>query len=563
MYDIKVFEQWSKLYNCIDTAPTRYPVQDWKYHPAPHQKSFAPMDLWPIIKSQILLRCTHYFHTETGPGRVTISEAVRSKPTSPFIPAGSAITETYDVELREDHHWDLQDLRKRYPEIVTGRIARMWPQTKSSIVFLGAAICNYNIGDYKVQTHIDPLRIALENAGYKTATLLTDVEQDDPILREALLGGTFGIKEKFIEARNVYAKVPPFSFDKLPGFAELIDDIKAIFPIENILTKDIVSGAIAQTYSTYMIFRDYIRLSKLEAVCMYAYYGIAGNAISLACRENGIPFFDIQHGVAGNAHESYSWAGAPVDGYNTTPQHYLTWTDQEAADINDAITSSLPPAINVGHTWRLTEELIKLDASGVNLANFDRFTSAQKSYEAQAQKTQKFYAKASEQTKHILVCLYANEPAEWLPELISQAPKSWKFFLRLHPAELMDQNKVEMRINNLSDLDIEISYSSKSPIPLLMPHMDVVLNKFSSITRDAWAYNTPSVCYSLSSKWYNDPDKFEGILLSEPQPEAVIQSLEKAMRIKEDTTLSPSAMTIDQLSDALVSTIKAYASADK
>ena len=66
------------------------------------------------------------------------------------------------------------------------------------------------------------------------------------------------------------------------------------------------------------------------------YYGSIGMAFDLACREFGIPSFDIQHGVQGSLHAAYGrWLRLPVNGYELLPSFFLCWSQKEKSVIEE------------------------------------------------------------------------------------------------------------------------------------------------------------------------------------------------------------------------------------
>jgi len=550
MNNPEIYEQWKTLYNLINTSPERYPVNDWVYFQEKDNGLFSKMDLWPIIKSQILLRLTNYFHTETGPAKVATSEKDRARPTTKFIHESATPVVNTPVNLSENHQKERLVSSDKLRKIGFGRMSRAFPKYHSDVLFLGAGMCNYETGSVQIQNHIDPLRLALEAKGVKTATALLDVSKDDPITRDAFLGGTYGFSEYFGQARYAYAKIPLFDFSQLPGFADWLDEINEVFPIEHIITREIISSAIAQTYSCYKVFRDYFRINNIKAVFIYCYYGYAGHAASLACRESGIPCVDIQHGVAGEGHESYSWPHSPVDGYNTLPTNFLTWTDEEAQSINVHKKGRFPTAVNIGHSWKLTDDILNNADEKHSLVNYNRFQETCKDYNILKNLSEEAFGNETTESKNILVCLYTNESTFWLEEVMQKAPLSWKFFLRLHPGEAKDKVAFAVRLSALKRLDIEVSLSTKLPIPALMPHMDVIVNKYSSVIHDARAYNVPSVCYSLSAKWYYNTKDNNGIKIVKHDAKSILAGIKSVIKKQEHLTKMP-LFTQTQLSDLL------------
>lgn len=501
---------WRELFEAFDTAPERYPVHTWRHE---------ALDIWPILKTQFMLRACNLFHANKA--SIVLDEEKLTAPLGPISqktpdPAYTARVSTPPPAPEKN-------------SFAAGfnRPSRAIPAPVGKVLFWGSEIGSSDIGGFKYQRLIDPVRIVLEERGIVTTTLLTDLGADDPELQRFLVGGVHGAKDHFATMRNTYVGKTVVDFDVFDGFPEWFSEMTAIWPIDKIQTREILSSVIRQTQSCYQIALDYYRLHRLEAVFGSAFYGLLGHASAAACRDLEIPFVDIQHGVAGRGHESYHWPNAPVGGYNTLPTHYLTWGDFEASSIRDGAGASQMWAKSIAHPWVLADQLFRAEETPVAV-NVNRFSAVSRQHAERSA----FWRRLRErpEAKNILVSLYTDQPVDFFLELIAQAPSNWQFFIRLHPGEALREGAIEAREQEFLGLRAEIRETSSSQICELMPEMQAHLTKYSSTVLDADAFGVPSVCYSDSAEWFYPSDAYPDVSVVPEQAQAILKALADTMR---------------------------------
>ncbi|GJL95246.1 MAG: hypothetical protein DHS20C05_16510 [Hyphococcus sp.] len=498
---------WQRLFVAFDTSPERYPVHLWRYE---------ALDIWPIVKTQFMLRACNLFHADkshflTPSGDLNKSEIRFTS--GNYAPSDSSLIARPPASKKND-----------LPTGV-GRTAKSFRPLVADVLFWGSDIGRTDIGDYGVMPLIDPFRIVLEEAQIRTTTLLVDVAKDDPSLNDMMAGGAYGFRDEFNKMRTAYTNGDLIDFEQMDGFSDWFAEMNAIWPIECLHTRTQLSSVIAQTQSCYQILLDYYRIHALKGVAIYAFYGPLGHASAAACRDIGIPCMDIQHGVAGSGHESYHWPNMPVRGYNTLPTHFLTWTDVERQSIAEHAGPDGPDATTVGHTWRLTEEIFRLDRTPIAL-NQERYFRTRKALQ---QGLKNYGAKLSEKNAggiNILVSLYTDQDIDWLKAVIENSPADWRYFVRLHPGEAKRPGAVEARKTLLGGLNAEVETSTHATIPELMPHMNMHLTKYSSTVIDALAYGVPSVCFSESAAWFYPSEDYKNVIVVENNPDEIVKALE-------------------------------------
>lgn len=154
---------------------------------------------------------------------------------------------------------------------------------------------------------------------------------------------------------------------------------------------------------------------------MICYYSLEGMALCLACRKQGIPSIDIQHGIQGSGHRAYSrWTKVPQNGYELLPTLFWCWSDYEAETISDwgEIAGNQHKAIVAGNPW---------------LDKFQEFTKSDV-FRAESKEFDKLIANKQ---KVLLVCL-SGIPSfgvgldEFLLDTMKNSAPSFLWLVRMH-----------------------------------------------------------------------------------------------------------------------------------
>lgn len=539
------FELWERLFTTVNTSPARHPVNQWRYTHPHAGREYGAIDVWPILKMMVLLRGCHYFHADAEhvltPTSIAHDPEVRLS--VPRAPLGAILPRSLQnlyVNLgRRFHH---QARIEAAPHTPPKSFVRSWPDYHADVLMFGTTTCNYRLGDCLTQLHIDPLRLALEEAGLHTATLLTDVQAGDAALEAALLGGTFGFKDELQQA--LHGLPPPLVFDlaELPGYADWYEEVAAVYPIDRLLTRKMVSDQLRRTFTVYMSFYEFFRLRRIKAVFLYAFYGTVGYAAAAAGKALGIPVADIQHGVAGAGHESYHWPDMPTAGYNTLPSDFLLWSDADGACVRNFAGPGGPLTTTIGHSWRLLDSALR-DRQDTVAVDSARFSAAQENYAG----TDTDSGPTTDRLR-ILLTLRNNEDITWLEPLLDDLPPAWHLMIRLHPAELRDPSRLQQRKAVLQRAGVEVERPSSLPMPVILGHSDVHVTQYSSAVLDARAFGVPSVCYSLSANWFYAEEKrsFVTVVVQEHAAlRAAISAIAEAgaTRLEPPDCLDPAALT--------------------
>lgn len=516
--DLEKYSAWANLHHAMARSPLHHPVNAWRYHHPLAADDDPSMDLWPLIKCLYMVGACHRVHA--------------GAPSPPPEPAPAAPVHSSSARV--------PNTRMR------------WPNLDCEVLMLGTSVGNQALDELRSQHHLDPLREALSRVGLRSTTLLTDVSADAAQNIPMLLGPSVGAARIM---RAIQSHLPPsevFTLERLVGFERWHAEVSALYPIDHVLSRSRLKEVIEKVYSAAYCLRRYFAQQALKAVVTYCYYGAHGFAAALACRSLGIPFFDMQHGSAGSHHHCYDWPGMPEGGYNTLPTHFLCWSDVEGRAIESHAVPGRPAAINVGHSWRLMEQLLL--SVGEKAAGMARFVdpTVRTNYARLSEfAAQQRAARAALGVTTVLVTLRADEDIAWLAPLLMAKDSQLHFLLRLHPAESRDAARLARRVAALESPRVEVTRACRTPMPALLRECEVHLTAYSASVLDALAFGVPSLCYAWSSRWFFSPEQYPLVQMVDATPEAV----RAALVAKRTSPQPPPCASLSELGAKLASAI--------
>lgn len=235
-------------------------------------------------------------------------------------------------------------------------------------------------------------------------------------------------------------------------------------------------------YAEY--FGTVLEVAQPSVVFMVSYYWSGGMAMSLACRERGIPTVDLQHGVQGTLHAAYGrWRRIPQTGYELLPQIFWCWSEAEAEAIrewNTAVTDRHRPLLG-GNPW--LSEWLK-EGTDLVVPHDQKIRSL-------------MLAKAK---RHILVTLQSGFTHEGvLAELLRAMRESrddWQWWVRLHPVDVGKRSYVRRLLEESKVPNFTLEPSTDLPLYALLRRMDVHVTHSSSTVLEAEMFSVPSVLVS-------------------------------------------------------------------
>lgn len=211
------------------------------------------------------------------------------------------------------------------------------------------------------------------------------------------------------------------------------------------------------------------------AIVGFSYCSADAMGLIRACRKLGILTIEIQHGVQGSEHMAYHrWAGLPEQGYDTLPDIFWTWSEEEKKYI-DSWANSRPEAHRA------------MVGGNPCLHIYDQKGSYNPS------SIQTLLNKTKEQALNVLFTAQAfDRLPDFFIEAIRQTP-NWKWWIRIHPQywEMEEPLRKQLEANNLANA--AISTSSELPLIRLLEQCDVHVTEFSSSVLEAQSCGVASV----------------------------------------------------------------------
>lgn len=348
--------------------------------------------------------------------------------------------------------------------------------TMADFIFLSNPLCKTLVNDHWYDKFCGPIRQELDNRGYYS--LHFEMGRDYRIPRYN--------SEIFLQSKLDYLKIRSRLFSnntfisEWEGFGEMLEGLEYDWNIK-ILPKQLQKSIlyVEQLSNWYL---DIIKKTHIKACFMICYYSLEGMALCLACRKQGIPSIDIQHGIQGSGHRAYSrWTKVPQNGYELLPTLFWCWSDYEAETISDwgEIAGNQHKVIVAGNPW---------------LDKFQQFTKSDV-FRAESKEFDKLIANKQ---KVLLVCL-SGIPSfgvgldEFLLDTMKNSAPSFLWLVRMHPGELSYKENICTQLREHGIINFDVELSTKLPLQLILERTNVHLTHWSTTALEAAAYNIPTI----------------------------------------------------------------------
>lgn len=467
---------------------------------------YGGLDIWPIIKAQILTRASNIYNA----GRTMALSVPTQTAQEPFLRRVAAHFRTPSFEaVKAENIPDLD-----WPALPEQALV-------ADVLCLGYSTNHKQFDESYFQLCMDPLRVALENVGISSACVITGMKESDEAIQKAALKETYGIETQFKIVRSMAKSLPPVDLLEYPGFRKFWRELERLLggmfmPIEHL--EKIIRETAVVGHWLYQCLKE----SDVKGVIVSAYYGLMGHGGAWACHRLGLPIFDVQHGIAGKTHHAYSWPNAPVTGFNTVPDGFLTWSQSEADEMRSVVGASSPTLISVGNVWRLLEGMLE-NAGDSRL--FEK-TVADRVNAYLRKETQTIVAAKDRRagTTDVLLALHPEESVPWLNDLVAQTFGKWRFWIRAHPGELRNAHALEKRKSEVGD-SVFVVESSKAPLNVILRNVDVILTKYSSVAFDAAAFDVPTVAYSEAAHFFFGLSLAEKVSFALPTEDSIMSAI--------------------------------------
>jgi hypothetical protein len=210
-----------------------------------------------------------------------------------------------------------------------------------------------------------------------------------------------------------------------------------------------------------------------EKVLILCYYSPDIMALTVAANKLGINTVEMQHGPQAEIHLAYgNWSAVPATGYDMLPRTYWCW-DEDSESVISQWTSknSLYATKVIGNPW------------------IDHWKGQRSDYP---------------HSDYILYSLQPHPvsiPALFPPSLIDFIKTGpYKWFLRLHPRQMIDKEKIQDYLKEHGILDmVNIEDATNDPLPLLLSKARLHVTHFSGTAIEAALFNVFTVLINKMS----------------------------------------------------------------
>ena len=276
----------------------------------------------------------------------------------------------------------------------------------------------------------------------------------------------------------------PRCHEKLEGWNILVKLFSDILGDSNVPNLDNLRFRARQVLAYEDWFGEILRSVNPKVGILTGYYSAEMMGFIRACRKLDIPTFEIQHGVQGDKHIAYHrWSNIPSEGYDTLPNIFWSWTDEEASYINTwaKSTSGCHQAIIGGNPC-----LNIYDKQGDVLSH--SMTKDQSKF------TQRIDSSA-------LQVLFTAQADNNLPLMLIDAIKhtpNWTWWIRIHPQYWETRESVRRQCISAKLANVSIDQASDSSLVSLLSQVDVHVTAFSSSVLEAESLGVSSVLIDLT-----------------------------------------------------------------
>lgn len=288
-----------ELMDIVEEAERSGDVVSWRYR---------GLDIWPIVKYALVKSLLE--HRRSG--------LVRFPATAPPAPSPEG------VRSRTRALW------QRLAQTVEGR---HWfetldrPGSGRNVLAFGRGSAFVDLGGVAWNQQLDPYRIALRSLGYTVHSFWQGrptVEPGPPCFGPEHDIDRFNLHLKQtahragLERAEIVRRIP-----RLEAFCAALE-------IEPDQIHGLIDTLIGRCDAARPHLRGLVRHLRAALVVTSNYATVTGWALARECRQYGVPFVDLQHGVQGRYSGSYYWSVAPRRDWNCLPSHQISWTAEDA-----------------------------------------------------------------------------------------------------------------------------------------------------------------------------------------------------------------------------------------
>jgi len=258
--------------------------------------------------------------------------------------------------------------------------------------------------------------------------------------------------------------------------------------------------------------------TKPEIALSTQYYGRAGMALNLACRETGIPSVDIQHGLQGDLHWAYGrWARVPEKGYELLPSFFWCWSHDEAEVINkwNRETKKYHAPVVVGNLW-----LKKWIEGGSEIGSV---------YDQRINHLKEHHGKSI----HILYTMQDETIPENIINSIKETASMCFWWIRCHPSQLDKHPEIYQFLSDLGLCNIDVENASTLPLFSILSNIDIHVTGWSTTVLEALAFGVPSILtHDFGAEYYEEQIR-DGIAKCAYSSESIVTAVKSMVKNRE------------------------------
>jgi len=327
-----------------------------------------------------------------------------------------------------------------------------------------------------------------------------------------------------------FSTIPPpiYKIDKVTSITNFDNLKQVVFDISGIVIDELLFiEGIRFIKGMHYFFLDILKLINPKAVFFVCYYNnVSVLSLILACKRLGIKTIDIQHGVCGNYHASYThWTSIPSEGYNLIPDYFWCWGESFKNSIEKWYTKDFKhhKPITVGNIyvskWKNNDDYILND------------------------NMKQFYKKLKQQKKVVLITMQNHDKPmpEYFFETLKKSPSDWMWLFRLHPKYNHINNQTEEYITYKNCLynkikencsNFEIDNATNFPLYGLLKRCDHHITISSASCYEALAFMVPSTILDISFELLNEDIK-KGVFTYAKNSDEILASIDKGFKNSE------------------------------
>jgi hypothetical protein len=451
---------YNEVLDWLLEADRKLPVADWR---------IGDLDLWPLVRAQIAVALQD---------DVARNEAESQARVNIETPAAVRLREAQALaRLRRNGAWrgllDLEEMngRAKGPPLGMETIETLNANRLPAEIFEGGGTARWllfgnanlsqEIGGQATHRLFDPIVAEAANRGVESVILISSpLSPGDRLARVQ----HHGIADSLYELRRrAHKSSEPVVVPELDAFVATAPSPS----VQALLQRQPLEAAGRNLAEYAAGIGELIDACGVTAIFTIPYASLLGTALCAAGRKRGVPVLDVQHGLIGAPNPYYQLGVA--NGFNTLPSHIWLWDDEGVAKpqmggAGASFVGGNPYYALVGAERRSRPEWAISKEGGRN---------------------------------DVLVTLSNAAVPLWLPGLIGEAPASWRWWVRLHPAAFNRAGGVADGAELLAPFsNVELERASRLPLPILIEIADIHVTEGSSSALEARAAGLATLFYT-------------------------------------------------------------------